>query len=514
MLDLRNYQKDCIDQLRQGVVKGHRKQVLVAPTGAGKTVIATHLMFEAVSKGSVAWFMCDRVSLCDQTSQMLQKYGLDHGVIQANHWRYRPSENAQVVSAQTIAKRDYIRKPKLIIWDECHTIYKSVLNVIEANSGAVVVGLTATPFTKGMDKVFSNVVNSTTTQSLINQGWLVPIRGYVAKAIDVDGVEIKSNGEWEDQEIEKRSIQIVGDVVAEWEKKTFEHFEGPVKTICFSASVAHGEELCRAFAQRGYNFQQISYKDGNDKRRLDLINEFRRRDSIINGLVSCEALAKGFDVPDIMVGIGARPYRKSLSSHIQQIGRVMRSHPDKDYAVWLDHAGNLERFAEDQQQVFQFGITELSSGALDQKVRKERTKEEKEAMKCGGCGAFFLGRICPSCGWTRKTKKSDVIEVSGKMEAFSLPSKNVNNYEIWQQLCWIARERKQDEEKARAFAQAQYKNMFGSYSRWKYMETTPQIPTRETQRKVSEMLQAYRKKMRFQSDRDWRNTNQYFRGKY
>ena len=135
-------------------------------------------------------------------------------------------------------------------------------------------------------------------------------------------------------------------------------------------------------------------------------------------------------------------------------------------------------------------------------------------MKCGGCGAFFLGRICPSCGWTRKTKKSDVIEVSGEMEAFSMPSKNVNNYEIWQQLCWIARERKHDEEKARAFAQAQYKNMFGSYSRWKYMETTPQIPTRETQRKVSEMLQAYRKKMRFQSDRDWRNTNQYFRGKY
>ena len=60
--------------------------------------------------------------------------------------------------------------------------------------------------------------------------------------------------------------------------------------------------------------------------------------------MSCEALAKGFDVPDVLCLIGARPYRKSLAAHIQQIGRVMRPSPGKEFALVLDFAGNVHGF--------------------------------------------------------------------------------------------------------------------------------------------------------------------------
>jgi hypothetical protein len=63
-------------------------------------------------------------------------------------------------------------------------------------------------------------------------------------------------------------------------------------------------------------------------------------DSAIHGLIACDILTKGFDVPDVMIGVSARPYTKSLSAHIQQMGRVMRPSEGKTFALWLDHSGS------------------------------------------------------------------------------------------------------------------------------------------------------------------------------
>ncbi|TIT06446.1 MAG: helicase, partial [Mesorhizobium sp.] len=128
--------------------------------------------------------------------------------------------------------------------------------------------------------------------------------------------------------------------VQTWVEQTRIHFGKAVKTIVFSPSVKHGEELCRQFAEAGYNFQQISYLDGSDKERQDKIDEFSKPNSAIDGLVSCAVLTKGFDVPDVMCGISCRPYRKSFSSHIQEMGRVMRVAGNKEFGLWLDHSGN------------------------------------------------------------------------------------------------------------------------------------------------------------------------------
>jgi DNA repair protein RadD len=261
---------------------------------------------------------------------------------------------------------------------------------------------------RGSAQIFTNVVNVATTDQLIAEGFLVPVKAYAGKAADMTGAKTKFDGEWAEDEMEKRGITIVGDIVSEWIAKTLQHFDGPVKTIAFSATVAHGEELCKRFQDAGFNFQQVSYKDGNDDKRRALIEEFRKPDSEIMGLVSCEALAKGFDVPDIKCGISARPYRKSLSGHIQQLGRVMRRIPGKTFALWLDHSGNFLRFIEDTQEVFAQGVARLERSAnTTRKVRKEPDEKEKAAFTCGAC-KFLMGMAshCPACGWERpKTQK-------------------------------------------------------------------------------------------------------------
>jgi DNA repair protein RadD len=495
-LVLRPYQELAIEGLRQGVRDGHRKQILYAATGAGKTVVATKLTQEARDKGSRAVFAVDRVALVDQTSAMFDQYGIDHGVMQGDHWRRRPWERIQVASAQTLARRGVLDEVQLLVVDEAHVIHKSVLELIQ-RPDLIVVGLTATPFTKGLGKLFTNVVNVTTTDRLIADGWLAPLKVYAAKQLDMTGARTKFDGEWADDEMETRGLTIVGDVVTEWVKQTQQHFNGPAKTLVFSATVHHGEEICRQFQEQGYNFQQVSYKDGNDDRRRALIEEFRKADSEIVGLVSCEALSKGFDVPDVKVGISARPYRKSLSGHIQQIGRLMRPSEGKDFALLLDHAGNFLRFRSDMERVFAEGVSDLSKADFDSKVRKEPDEKERELYLCGGCKAVMRASAahCPACGWERPKRISEVLNLPGQLVEVGkreMPGWMQDKESVWRQMCGLALERKNgDMEAAERFARAQYKSLYQQWPRYAMRNITPEIPSEPVRRKVQQQLIAF-----------------------
>lgn len=476
-LKLFDYQMPSVTALREGFVAGHRAQLLMAPTGFGKTEVAADLLQRSAAKGKRCAMLVDRVNLVDQTSQRLDKYGIDHGVIQADHWRRRDAERIQICSAQTIEKRGFFPDLDLLIVDECHTVREAVAAFIRSRREEMyVIGLSATPFTKGLGELYTNLVNVCTTDQLIEAGHLAPLKVYAAKAIDMKGAKVVA-GEWSDKEVQDRGMKIVGDIVAEWQDKTFLHFGRAVKTLVFSATVAHGAELCRQFNAAGYNFQQISYKDGDDDHRKALIEEFRKPDSSIDGLVSCEVFTKGFDVPDILCGIAARPYRKSLSSHIQQMGRLMRPAPGKEFGLWLDHSGNVMRFKKDVERVFAEGLSTLNDGDLDAKVHKEPTAKEVEEWACS-CG-YVMPRpldACPACGKER-TRLNLVENVAGVMEAIGHDAPKKAQIEeflqdkslVWRQLCGLATEQKKgDHDKARRFAQCQFRNLYGHFSTTAY----------------------------------------------
>jgi DNA repair protein RadD len=415
-LELYDYQSGILDLLRQGFKEGHHSQMLVAPTGAGKTEMAIALLEAAAKLGNKAAMLLDRVVLCDQTSLRLQKYGISHGVMQSGHWRYRPYENVQVCSAQTLEKRGSFPGLKLLIVDEAHQTRKQTIAFIKNNPDVRVVGLSATPFTKGLGSIYSNVISSVTTQELVAKKRLVPLRVYVAKEIDMAGAK-KIAGEWAQDEVTTRGMQITGDIVAEWVKKTHEVFGGPRKTVVFCAGVSHGADLAQKFADAGYNFVSLSYKD-DDQFKQDAVAEFSKPNSSIHGLIATDILTKGFDVSDVMIGVSARPFSKSLSSHIQQMGRVMRTHAGKDFALWLDHSGNYLRFRDDWDGIYENGVQTLDDGR--EKTKKEPTQKEKAAAKCPKCSHLWPGNsdTCPGCGHVRM-RRNDVDAVPGFMEELS-----------------------------------------------------------------------------------------------
>lgn len=445
----RPFQVTAHEELRKGFMQGHKNQILLAATGGGKTYLGLKFVSESLKKGKRAIFLCDRTTLINQTSETADKYGLnEHGIIQANHWRRNESLPFQIASVQTIAKRGYWPAADLIVVDEAHTLYETVTKYIDGTNAAVI-GLSATPFTKGLGKHYSNLINATTMHELVTSGVLVPMRIYSCKKIDMTGAKT-SDGEWTDSEVSRRGMEIVGDVVSEWLK-----YGQHRKTIVFGATIKHCEEMCRQFLDVGV-MAAVFTSHTTDIERKALLDEFRKADGYLKVLISVEALAKGFDVPDVSCVVDCRPLRKSLSTAIQMWGRGLRSAPSKTDCILLDHSGNILRFHEDFTDIYFNGLAALDDGeALDRKVRPEVSDEEVKG--CPQCGYKPFFKRCMACGYEYQAQ-SLMEHVPGEMQevpqAVMLGKKKLadDHQHLWNQLCSYARAHsKPDKQRGRAY---------------------------------------------------------------
>jgi type I site-specific restriction endonuclease len=434
MIELRDYQLESVDRLRANIRAGVKNQILAASTGAGKTVVAAHLLHEVNAKSRRAIFVADRIALIAQTSAVMEQYGIPHGVIQAQHERFRPWERIQVASAQTLARRGW-PEADLIIVDEAHTVMKTVIDRI-APRDTLTIGLTATPFTRGLGKFYDSCVSVTTTNKLIADGFLVPPRFFAASEPDMSGAKVVA-GEWTDDEAAKRSMPIIGDCVAEYLK----HGDGK-KFIAFGCNVAHCEEMQRQFQAAGVQCELYTYRTGDDA-RTQMVEEFRKPDSYIRGLISVAALSKGFDVPDVEVIILARPLRSSLSEHIQMLGRGLRIHPGKTECLVLDHAGNTLRFWGAMQEFFENGLSELDDGKPKPPKKAKAEESEAKACKCPSCAFVHnVGPSCPACGHVYPPKRSNIRQIEGELaEVGSARSSSEEKQAVYSQLLWIAHQR-------------------------------------------------------------------------
>lgn len=437
MLELRPHQQEVVDELKEGFKNGHTRQLLYASTGFGKTEVAMEIM-RRVSEGyKKAAMIVDRIVLCDQTSLRLSKYGIEHGVMQSGHWRERPMERIQVCSAQTLERRKSFPDIDLIIIDECHIMRRKTVEFIKENPQIKVIGLTATPFTKGLGDLYTHVVGATPTGDLVEKGWLVPLKVFVAKEIDMTGVK-KIAGEWSSDQVSERGMAITGDVVNEWIKKTHEIFGEPRKTIVFCSGVDHGRDLVRGFAEAGYRFESISYKEDTEYKR-DIIEEFSKPDTSIHGLIATDILTRGFDVTDVMIGVSARPFSKSFSSHVQQMGRVMRPHDGKEFGVWLDHSGNFLRFRNDWDKLYTVGVQTLDSDG--EKAKKEPTEKEKKDATCPRCKSLWtpIGNACSECGYEKPLKQ--IVTIPGELQELAEANRKlqIDNRQFYAELLYYGK---------------------------------------------------------------------------
>ena len=419
-------QTAVIEALHHAFSSGHKNILIQAPCGFGKTELATAILKSVRQNYKRGAFIMDRIALVNQASERFDRYGVDHGIMQAQNPRADRNNPIQIVSLQTL--KDDPLDVNLLVIDECHVLPASLkkrLTQRRSERGHFTIGLTATPFTKGLGKYFDHVINAATTNQLIAEKRLVPYRVFAASEPDMTGAQVANTGEWTEKEVESRSLPIIGDVIQGYKL----HGQNK-KFIAFASSVAHAEELQRQFMMAGVVCGMYTYRQ-TEEEQVAAVAEFRKPDSYIRGLISIESLTRGFDVPDIEVLILARPLRKALAVHVQMLGRVLRCSEStgKAEAIVLDHSGNCMRFWTEVQTFFENGIDELDGGK-PKEAKAPPKKAEKKPVKCPTCFCVHdRAPACPSCGAVYK--KSTIIEqvegvlkeVRGKKTAVTLEDK-------------------------------------------------------------------------------------------
>lgn len=168
---------------------------------------------DAVAKeGNRAAMVLDRILLCNQTSERLQKYHIDHGVLQSGRRLSSIRAYSGVFSANV--ERGSFPGLDLMIVDEAHAQRLQTTEFIKSNpypSGWLI--CQPVPERTWQDIQRSRFVND--DEELVEAGWLAPLRVFVAQEIDMTGAK-KVAGEWSQAEVTERGIKITGDVVAEW----------------------------------------------------------------------------------------------------------------------------------------------------------------------------------------------------------------------------------------------------------------------------------------------------------
>jgi len=401
-MELRPHQIKAVDMIKRSFKSGRKKPVVAAPCAFGKTHLAAYLMKGCQDKGKRGLFICDRIKLVDQTIDAFDDWGIHYGVIQGEHHCTNYSASVQVASAQTLVRRvkkGYDPKPDLIIVDECHVTIKSVSQLFSRYPNAKIIGLSATPYAKGMGLIYDDLLVPATTQELLDAGYLTPITYYGGAKVDIRGIKTRAlstgGSDFDPRLLEKALTEqgktLTGSIIQNWLK-----YGENRQTIAFSPSIAHSKYMVELFRQSGIPAAHIDgYTDIQERIKL-----FKQHDSGFIKILTCsQLLSVGYDSPTTSCLIDCYPTRSKILFQ-QRAGRIMRMSPGKQSAIYLDHAGNIERHG-----LVEWLVPDCLS--KDEKRFRESNQikpKEKKANQCPKCHRVMDTSKC-ACGFEFKVLK-------------------------------------------------------------------------------------------------------------
>lgn len=407
--------------------------MLQAPTGAGKTIQAAKIIEGARAKNKRVIFTVPALSLIDQTVVRLGEEGIsDLGVIQADHPLTNYAAPVQVASVQTLVARglEAIPDADIVLIDEAHKIFSLYSKWMNEDRWRSVpfVGLSATPWARGLGKLFDDLLVSSTIGELIERGFLSPFRVYAPNHPDLSSVKTVAGDYHEGQLAEVMGeATLTADIVRTWMQRGENR-----PTLCFAVDRAHAKKLQLEFESHRIRCGYID-KDTPKQARAQLARWFHSGE--VQVVVSIGTLTMGVDW-DVRCIILARP-TKSEMLYVQIVGRGLRP----VYAPWFDHgdATDADRvlaikegpkpeclILDHSDTTLRLGfVTDIHRDELDDgkhRVNTARKRKEPLPKECPGCGLLKAPRvrICPACGFKPERhseiecQEGDLIELDGR----------------------------------------------------------------------------------------------------
>jgi DNA repair protein RadD len=416
MTELRSYQRAVIAEYNQVIANGQRRVIVVVPTGAGKTIIATSIIREAAAENKrILLLACSR-EIIKQTSLKLSSQGIEHGIIQAGLVADL-GQSVQVASVQTLWSRamrtDRMLLPAadLLIVDEAHHCPANTYRrLIESYPAAILIGLTATPCRgdgRGLGGIFDTLVEGPQIQELIDLKFLVRTRVYAPVEPDLKGVQTRQ-GDYVEAQLADRMDRdnLVGDIIGHWHK-----FGEGRKTVCFAVNVRHSIHIRNEFIKSGVRAEHL---DGTTPKPV--------RDAILARLTSgetelvtnCQVLGEGWDLPEVGCAILARPTKK-MGLYRQMVGRVLRPALGKFNAIVLDHSGAVFRHGFVEDRVVWTLNPDKRAGSPVHAARLVG-RRGPPLLECSQCTSIRVaGEACQHCGFFPQRPPRNVSFLDGDL---------------------------------------------------------------------------------------------------
>lgn len=474
MRELYSDQLQVKRELYHNFNNGIIRQVLGAPTGSGKTVIAVDIMKDAISRGKKPLFLVDRITLAHQSAKEFRYNGLNVSVHQGANTSIHWDENCIVGSIHTL-KNKRIPECDLILIDECHINHKHYREILNTYDNVKTIGLSATPESPWLGEYFETIVKAPSMGDLIELGRLVPFRVFSVNERDLSGVR-QSAGKWVDSDLSEFQSQHVADPVNNW----IENGEDR-KTIAFAVDINHAKVLADEFRAKGVEAMHIDCYMKDDEVAY-IFHQYEH--GPVQVLISVGKLTTGFDSPKTSCIIDDAP-TQSMMRHIQKMGRGPRKYDDtkKDVLIF-DHTTNCLRLGHPAL----YEIPDLRNGKVE-------TKPAKKTYKCRQCN--YIGdkhfKVCPQCGAEKMVPSDDyrrelgIDRIEAELEEMEIGTKanklwsEERKLEFYRGLLGYAKKKAYKP----GYADIQYKSKFGVWCQHK--GTYPLEPNEDVKNHIKYM---------------------------
>lgn len=324
--ELRDYQKECLDNVYRSLRKGNKCIVVQSPPRTGKTVIMAEIARRTTAKGNRILFIVHRKEIVDQVKRTFAEQNAK-------------MEFCQIGMVQTFTRNiGKLAKPDVILVDEAHhALAKTYMKVLDAFPEAVKLLFTATPVRMGrlqLDQIATDLVEGKQIQELMDTGFLASFRYFARKKIDDGKLKKSSTGDFTvgsmTDAIEKGIYQ---SVVSEYRKRV-----NGQQAVVYWFSVKTAKLSAEAFKNAGISAEEIDGDTPPDVRDR-IVDDFR--DGKVKILTNVNLFTEGIDLPNVDCVIMARP-TQSLALFLQFAMRCLNPRQGKTATI-IDMVGNWER---------------------------------------------------------------------------------------------------------------------------------------------------------------------------
>ncbi|WP_439152559.1 DUF3427 domain-containing protein [Winogradskyella sp.] len=344
------YQNEVLEKLEvERTVHNRFRNLVVAATGTGKTVISAfdYKSFKQNNKSSKLLFLAHRKEIIQKSLSTFQGVLRDNNIGELWVDGIVP-DNFEFVFASVQTVNNQLNNHKLtpefydyIIIDECHhqtaNSYRAVINYFKPK---ILLGLTATPERMDGGDILEDFGNKIAAEirlpEAMNRKLLCPFQYFgVTDSIDLTNVSWV-RGKYVASELtdlyteSDRRVREIIDAVDKYTKDI-----NDVRTLGYCVSMEHAKFMAEKFTLAGLKADYLT--SNNSKDRVYIRQKLEKKE--INFLFVVDMFNEGIDIPEIDTVLFLRP-TESLTVFLQQLGRGLRLHEEKDCLTVLDFVGN------------------------------------------------------------------------------------------------------------------------------------------------------------------------------